>query len=358
MAILGGDIRDANNPLTIDTLEDLKTILNDTSYIPVPVSGSFYIAFPEVYDGPKVIDLRRRGWNPVSIIRSFGAQGNSKNYINIYFNGWTILGLSIVDSNFIVFSIYRTSTSGDPDIYIRIYDLTIKNAYLIANNSNANLLWKNQTEFACGSSIELYRCKISAVLDVQRSGVQGAIFRSTQNSRATFSSIEECSFNITVVNNISHTAIPYVMICENGSNPRITVRNSIVYIKSSRYLCASSSPLLQNVNPMFCKFMGVIRWGNETDESSLSLINAVIAPLYNVLDFNLEYAGTSTGDLYVYVTFSSGINVVNTSNTDPGIASSYVWQPTNATLATTAQIQDAQWLNDHYFVVGDPPTDT
>ena len=67
MAILGGDIRDANNPLTIDTLEDLKSILNNTSYIPVAGSGSYYIAFPDVYDGPKVIDLRSKGWNPITI---------------------------------------------------------------------------------------------------------------------------------------------------------------------------------------------------------------------------------------------------------------------------------------------------
>lgn len=87
MAILGGDIHDPDNPLTLNTLEDLKSTL-----LGIQEEGKYYIAFPEVYDGSKVIDLRAAGWNPISFSLYYSTDGNKGDlYIYIYFNGWTIL---------------------------------------------------------------------------------------------------------------------------------------------------------------------------------------------------------------------------------------------------------------------------
>ena len=89
MAILGGGGQSVDDPVYVDTLESLKKVLADENLYK-------YIAFPEVYDGPKVIDFRSAGWNPINI--QSPPRNSNRSEVHIYFNNWTILGLSMMDS--------------------------------------------------------------------------------------------------------------------------------------------------------------------------------------------------------------------------------------------------------------------
>lgn len=54
----GGSGTSKDDPIVIDTLEDLAPLMQRSA------GGTLHIAFPETYSGPKVIDLRAAGWNP------------------------------------------------------------------------------------------------------------------------------------------------------------------------------------------------------------------------------------------------------------------------------------------------------
>ena len=95
----GGSGTSKDDPIIIDTLQDLAPLMQKSA------GNILHIAFPETYNGPKVIDLRSAGWNPdgrINIDWTTSDHETIRRYV--YFNGWTILGLSIMNSFFFLIS--------------------------------------------------------------------------------------------------------------------------------------------------------------------------------------------------------------------------------------------------------------
>jgi hypothetical protein len=353
MAILGGDIRDANDPLTIDTLEDLRTILTNTSYIPASPSGNYYIAFPEVYDGPKVIDLRSRGWNPITITSTEFTPSTAMT-INIYFNGWTILGLSMMDSTFFYMRASYGGGQSSSVSTINIYDMIIKNAYIFGLTSDCRLLRFHKSNSNGSGSLRLYRCKISAMLDSQYSNF---VYCINNSSEYGYLYINQCSFNLQAANSGDASRRVRCIFGPNSTSSTIVMTNSILSISSKRWICnEDTSYVIGGTAMRFCKVVGDIT-GSSTSIYYMSIIKANGQCAYNVVD--LSYTTTSAYDSSgkVGISFGSGVNLVNTSKLKhkSGETIAYINGNYN-TLCTTAQLIDKDWLNDHYFICGDAPS--
>lgn len=73
----GGSGTSKDDPIVIDTLQDLAPLMQKSA------GSVLHIAFPDVYDGTKVIDFRSAGWNPINI--GYRAALSINRYV--YFNG-------------------------------------------------------------------------------------------------------------------------------------------------------------------------------------------------------------------------------------------------------------------------------
>ncbi len=356
MAILGGDIRDANNPLTIDTLEDLKTILTNTSYIPVAGSGSYYIAFPEVYDGPKVIDLRSKGWNPITITTTEFAPSNATMTINIYFNGWTILGLSMMDSTFLYI---RTAFGGgnisNSTSTINIYDMIIKNAYIFSLTNDCCLIRYNKRSSDGSASLRLYRCKISAMLDSQYYYYAYGIYNMASYG---YLYINQCSFNLQAANSGDASRHIRCISSYDVNLPNNVMTNCILSISSKRWICnEGTSYVISGTAMRFCKVIGDIT-GSSTSIYYMSVIKAAGQCAYNAVDLSYTTNQSYDSSGKVGISFGSGVNLVNKSKLKHKSGEMIAIVDGNyKTLCTTEQMIDKDWLNDHYFICGDTPSD-
>ena len=352
MAILGGDIRDANNPLTIDTLEDLKTILTDTSYIPSAGSGSYYIAFPEVYNAPKVIDLRSKGWNPITI-NTTEFSPSSPMTINIYFNGWTILGLSMMDNTFLNIRAGYGGSQTQSISTINIYDMIIKNAYVFCLTNDCCLIRYNKGNSNGSASLRLYRCKISAILDAQYYYNAYCVYN---YSRYAYLYINQCSFNLQAAN--SGDSSRKVRCIYSYEDSYTIMTNCIVSISSKRWICnEKTSFVVAGTQMRFCKVIGDII-GSSTSIYYMSIIQATGQCAYNAVDISYTTNQSYDSSGKVGISFGSGVNMVNRSKLKHKTGELIAIVDGNyRTLCTTEQMIDKDWLNDHYFICGETPSD-
>lgn len=339
MAILGGGGQSVDDPVYVDTLESLKEALADE------VKLYKYIAFPEVYDAPKVIDLRSAGWNPINIVSPF-ISGSNRNDVYIYFNNWTILGLSMMDS------ISEDITFFSNEIRTYIYDLIIKNAYILAATSEAAM-------FECASNANLtpitnfYRCKFSMCLDAQNSDVTAFHGYPSGTGMARHMNFYQCSFNTNYVMNTS--SLKTRLYHQNYTEGSFT--NCIFNVVASHHRGASgySNYLIGTPSRMqFCKVIGSIEHisGNKID--ILNLRNSG-GSVYNVIDMSIIDRVT-TGNTTLYIRFGSGTNIINSSKVSKAPeASTYALNKdyTNLTECTAAQMQDKDYLNSIEFICGD-----
>ena len=199
MAILGGGGHSASDPIYVDTIESFKEVFEDQT------NKYTHIAFPEVNNAPKVIDLRSRGWNPINI--GYRSEWAVNRYV--YCNNWTILGLSIMDSWF-----WCLSSSNSSDYKTYVYDLIMKNVYVIAVTSQACCFCNTS-----GGIGHFVRCKFSAVLDANNSHVAFAYpFYNAYGSGSTGRRIyaTQCSFNAEI-HTQSNTL--YAKVIGSPSNP-------------------------------------------------------------------------------------------------------------------------------------------
>lgn len=350
MAILGGDIHDPNNPLTLDTLEDLKTTL-----LGITVGGKYYIAFPEVYNGPKVIDLRARGWNPISFSLNYSIDGNVGHlYIYIYFNGWTILGLSMSDQTF--FSFKSESMQNNGCSYMYIYDLIMKNCYFLTITSNICAFRHSRGNNYGDGRLTFKNCKFSAVLDNQASTDRYTEFIVGGSSTGNIT-IDTCSFNINFTNSNADARIE--VIESENSNMNILLINSIVSLNSKRIMTNSpdDNRLIRRTNMRFCKVIGNIKHYNSGNSYLICIISASSQSVYNVVDLVFRTTRDYGNGVTMRISFGSGVNIVNTDNIKTADNQTPTIEGDYKTLCTTAQMVDKDWLNDHFFICGDTPSD-
>ena len=336
MAILGGGGQSVNDPVYVDTLESLKEVLADE------VNLYKYIAFPEVYDGPKVIDLRSAGWNPINITAPY-ISGSNRNDVYIHFNNWTILGLSMMDS------LPSDKTFFNNLIRTYIYDLIIKNAYILGATSEAAM-------FECANNMNLtpvinfYRCKFSMCIDSQSSDVTA--FHPFANAGMNF---YQCSFNTNyVINRTDKRAKLYYQNYGMGS-----FVNCIFNVTASHHREDSgyANYLIGVFSRMqFCKIIGSIEHigGNQIDILELSNSGSV----YNVID--MDIINHVNGTVYLGIRFGSGTNIINSSKVynapETSGTTEISKEYSNLTECTAAQMQDKDYLNSIEFICGDTPT--
>ena len=340
MAILGGGGQSVDDPVYVDTLESLKEVFADS------VNLYKYIAFPNVYDGPKVIDFRAAGWNPINI--QAPPRNSNRDKVYVYFNNWTILGLSMMDS----LSPFKTFINVY-EIEMDIYDLILKNAYILAATSEATLF--NCNEGTADAIINFYRCKFSMCIDAQNSNVTA--FHGFVNGGyhiGRHMNFYQCSFNVNyVVNTENFMARLYYQDYRNGSFTNcifnIVAPHHRGYYNNS-YLIAFCKQM------QFCKIIGQIDHVSGSMIAVLAL-NDMGGSVYNVVDMDIIDHVTSS--VYLVFQFNRGMNIINSSKVYkvPEASGTLTKNYSNLTECTTAQMQDKDYLNSIEFTCGDTPSD-
>ena len=351
MAIFGGDIHDPDNPLTLDTLEDLRTTL-----LGIPQVGSKnYIAFPEVYDGPKVIDLRAAGWNPISFSLNYNSIDGTDGYlyIYIYFNGWTILGLSTSDQTF--FNLKSQSNRNNGGCYMYIYDLIMKNCYFLSITSNVFAFRHDRLDSNGGGRLTFKNCKFSAVLDNQATSDKYCEFIYATSSYSSIT-INTCSFNINFTNSNSSSRV--CVIDSESVGTDFLLINSIVSLDSKRVMSNSpgDSILIRKVKMRFCKIVGNIKHYDSNNSYLLCIIDSNNQSVYNVVDIVFRTTVNYQSSTKVRISFGSGVNIVNSDNIKTADDQTPTIEGGYKTLCTAAQMIDKDWLNDNFFICGDIPS--
>lgn len=335
MAILGGGGHSANDPIYVDTLESFKEVFEDET------NKYTYIAFPEVYDGPKVIDLRARGWNPINI--GYRAVLSSNRYV--YFNGWTILGLNVMDSWF--FCACSADSNGRTTY---IYDLIVKNAYVLAVTGAACCFCN-----AYGGYTYFVRCKFSAIIDANNNHASfmwiGYNAYGNGSADRRFSA-SQCSFNIEL-----HTQ-------SNGSNCQVCVIgnpagwvdnygniiNCIFNTISPFYRVSGNDDYFYVYRGIFrfCKWIGNVNLYRRV----FKFIGGFSNSAYNVVDTDI-ISSNGSDTTTIYVAFGSGINLINTDRIH---SSTIQYQLSRCTKVTQAQMLDRDYLNSIEFICGETPS--
>ena len=347
-----------NDPYVVTSMEEVKELIEGYEDIVDPDSGTTtrvwtlptdsttYIEFPDVYAGPKIMDYRNRGWNPFTIMLGGARQHVT---IHIHFNGWTILGLSIMDIDYWLMIGCRKSSGTDYGGRIFIYDLIMKNVYVLANSSDTTLfsLWTDST--VGGSSLteilRFYNCKFSAVLDAQNSTAYMYDFY-RGGSTSSYMTFDTCSFNIKLSTRTSNKSATIVK--NNYGNGWIN--NCLYNLISNNY---TGSSTIISCSLRFCKFTGSIRIpfdGNPT-------ISLGSTSVYNVVDMEVINCSNAYGNK-LKLQGSSGINIVNKTRlraegTYPmSIENSDVWK----IIENAADFVNPSYLNSIDFICGDAPT--
>ena len=335
MAILGGGGQSVDDPVYVDTLESLKEVLADE------VNLYKYIAFPEVYDGPKVIDLRSAGWNPINI--QSPPYKSDRPQVHIHFNNWTILGLSMMDS----MSSDKTFFNAY-EIEVYIYDLTIKNAYILAATSDASMF--NCSDGNSTAIINFYRCKFSMCIDAQNSGVIAFCgFANGGYHAERRMNFYQCSFNVNYV--MGNTGLDSTLYYQNYSIGSFT--NCIFNVVASHHRCSTSNRLIGFCKQLqFCKIIGSIEHV-DGDQIRILTCSSSGGSVYNVIDMDIiDYR---TRDTTLYIEFATGKNIINSSKLSKATGTLNKTY-SHLTECTTAQMQDKDYLNSIEFICGDAPT--
>lgn len=342
MAILGGGGHSANDPIYVDTIESFKEVFEDST------NKYTHIAFPDIYDGPKVIDLRSRGWNPINI--GYRSEWSASRYV--YFNGWTILGLSIMDSWF-----FSTSYSSNSSYQTYIYDLIMKNTYILAVTGDACCFCESSS-----SNTNFIRCKFSALIDANNSnaGFMWPFFNGVgSGSTGRKFSATQCSFNMELHTQSSgESCIVRVIGNPGNSNANTgTMINCIFYTKSPFYRLTTNQNLanqsyIYNGVFRFCKWIGSI----DLYRRYVFFVKGENNSAYNVIDtdfYSRWSSGTST--TIFSSSFGSGVNLINTDRVH-SVASVIQYSLTRCTQVTQAQMLDRDYLSSIEFICGDTPS--
>ena len=341
MSYLGGSGSSASDPYIIDELEDLPPLINNVN------NGINYIAFPEIYDGPKVLDMRSKGWMSGNFLNISVSSGSVNK--NVYFNGWTILGMSLMNGNFLRFYREGSSGGGAGNFAVRFYDLIVKNMYILGAGSDSFLF---KLDASWGVRVDCYRCKFSVILDSQY--LRTGLFVNTVDEEEFH--IRNCSFNINFITTSTHYS-RRITIINDWRRGRFSIYNTIFSLNSKKYHGGrggnQDEEFFRCANVRFCKIIGdIIVKELYSAGSGMPLINGLAGCVYNVIDIALNI--TSSASFSLINSFDSGVNLFNTEHITSNAAFSI--SASNCVQCNDSQMTDASWLTDHSFLVGTPPS--
>lgn len=229
-----------------------------------------------------------------------------------------------------------------------IYDLILKNAYILAAASEAAM-------FECGNNnntdiINFYRCKFSMCIDAQNSDVV-AFDGFTGGYTGSHMNFYQCSFNLNYVVATDHLVSSlYYQNYGEGS-----FVNCIFNVIASHHRGSSSvnnTAIAYCRKLQFCKIVGSIKHvgGNQIRILECSSSGGSV---YNVIDMEItDYCSPNTT---IYIYFKNGTSIINSSKVSKAIGTLYK-EYSNLTECTTAQMQDKDYLNSIEFICGDTPT--
>ncbi len=338
MAILGGGGFSANDPIYVDTIESFKEVFEDQT------KKYTHIAFPEVYNGPKVIDLRSRGWNPINI----GYRTILESHRYVYFNGWTILGLNVMDSWFFCAS---TGAYGKTTY---IYDLIVKNAYMLAVTASTCCFCNSG-----GGYTYFVRCKFSGIIDANNNHAslmwpQYSAYGSGSTDRRV--SASQCSFNIelhtqSTGGNSSSCQVKVIGNCNNTNGNYGDMINCMFNTISPFYRAGNNDNfVIYEGTFRFCKWTGAIDLYTRFHRFIKGNTNSA----YNVVDTDIYCRWSDSSNTTVYVNFGSGINLINTDRV-LSIVSTISYSLSHCSKVTQAQMMDRDYLNSIEFICGETP---
>ena len=342
MSYLGGSGSSASDPYIIDELEDLPPLLTNLT------NGINYIAFPEIYDGPKVLDMRFKGWF-TNFINMYADNNTGSVNKNVYFNGWTILGMSIREGSFLNFQRKGSNGGGASNFVVRFYDMIIKDMYALASTSETFLF---RTDASYGVQLVFYRCKFSVILDAQY--LRCGLFVNIVDEEEFH--LRNCSINA----NFITTGTAYskrITIINDWRRSRYSIYNSIFSLNSKKYHGGRGGnydeEIFRCANVRFCKFIGnIIVKELYSAGNGMPLISGLSGCVYNVIDIALNI--TSSASFSIINSFNSGVNLFNTEHITSNAA--YSISASNCVQCNDSQMTDASWLTDHSFLVGTPPS--
>lgn len=329
MAIIGGGGHSANDPIYVDTLESLSQVL----------AGDYqYIAFPEVYNGPKVLDYRTRGWM-TSAILDFSWDNDYGKQKNVYFNGWTILGLSIMDCN--VWHWWISSS----EYNLRFYDLIVKNMYILANRNDSRFV-----DAGYSGSVYFINCKFSMVLDAQNAH---AYFFGPSSSGYGENVFLQCSFNVQLVS----TSTSYRALFLSNTAYHTIAKNCLFNFNSIKFYSPGyerNDAILSFYSLNFCKVTGSI----VIISSNASDVGVVVADSY--CTYNAVEIATKVmqNNRSIRIRIPSGTNVIKSDvhvKSDGVTLNTVNYDSSHSFLANSSQYIDADYLNQHSFLVGTAP---
>lgn len=326
MAHISGNGTSKNDMYLVDDYDSFIEAITSSG------SSPFYIGFPEVYNGPKVIDLRSRGW--ITSATKF-----TRETTYVYFNGWTILGASIKNT--------RWLTNYDNYKYVTINDLIVKNLYILGIESSS-YGFANQSR---GGTLVFNRCKFSCCTDSLYSHT--SLFYCTDGS-VTYN---QCSFNVKFNEGANSSDLAY-----NDGHPSSSIFiNCIINItnikntSSEMQNSGNLSDVWSTINGrfQFCKITGLVRRIVPQSSSQTNMfISFDSLSAYNVV----EVESNTTQPLQIRSSQNGTICAIYNkdllaNHTDGGSSVA-------VRALTAAQMVDQDYLNSIDFICGDPPEST
>lgn len=341
MAIQGSGT--SSDPYIVTNYDDLVSTINTYPQN----GGTKHIAFPAIYDGPKVMDMRDRGWLPKL---SANPPSTTSNPVSLYLhcNGWTILGLSCMSNSW-----WDTSNNEPRCNHVTIDDLIIKNFYLLSTTNTEIALFQHSTGIE-GSKLTLNRCKISGCLDAMQNYVDIEMY--AYNNKPFYAN--SCSFNVKFINHNNlagfnrHYSNDSTMDFFYNCIFNITDQNNNdIDERGNDYW-----DYLLHGEMYFCKVVGFIKRNpnHRTGSGYYYFIKPKTPSCYNVFDFEVI-------DMYkrLWIDDQEGymFGIYNKDKTTVGGIDMFnPWQPNYFRGLTSAQMVDKDYLNSIDFICGDAPS--
>lgn len=233
-----------------------------------------------------------------------------------------------------------------------IYDLIVKNAYLLAVTATTCCFCNSE-----GGYTNFVRCKFSAIIDANNNHAslmfpQYNAYGGGDTGRRV--SASQCSFNIELHTqssggNSSSCQVKVIGNCNNPNGNYGDIINCIFKTISPFYRAGNNSNFYMYEGVFrFCKWIGAI----DLYTRFHYFIKGENSSAYNVVDTDIYCRWSDSSNTTVYVGFGSGINLINTDRVRT-ITSTIGYNLSHCSKVTQAQITDRDYLNSIEFICGE-----
>lgn len=339
MSTWGGDGSSYANRVIVDTWDEFKKEFHSYSrqHIELSMTHEDGTLIPEE---ERVVDLRKSGWISSPHLNDNPGSGYSF-YKYVYGYGWTILGLSVRDGYFWLFT--KKDWGGGS-----INGFTFKNFYILSTGSTLSSIFR----FDTNDSIRVTDCKFSGVIDGSSTNSinVGIFYKLAQDVR-----FSNCSFNLRIA--------AYSGVNGTSDNIKLYYDNCLFKIDARAYkgiVTSGTSEVIVNSKYIlwghcwFCLIKGKVTV-KQISGNGLYL-SSVLSGGDNVIDVEVSHFDPSQRLVNCYFNCTStALNVFNKEK----IGTTSIAKETIAAdvlEVTNAQIIDKEYLNSQGFIVGDTPS--